>query len=145
MPMYRYSHHTRDTSMAEKEVINMTQFNTVVLAERNTAPSFSLSRVRWARVVAVVAVPVVLACMAWAHLSKPVLEDTVQWVSVAVPAGGGYDAAIQEAYAQVGTEDITLVDIRDLRYMAMKHNDNKGLLAGTVIEVPVYTGSGEYR
>jgi hypothetical protein len=78
-------------------------------------------------------------------MSKPVLEDNVQWVSVAVPSGGGYDLAIKEAYAQVGMYDLAKADIRDLRYMAKQHNNNKALQVGTVIEVPVYTGSGKYR
>lgn len=127
----------------------MTSFNTrTVAAVRNTpvvAPSFSLSRVRWSNVVAVVVAPVALACMIGAYVTTPVLEDNVQWVSVAVPSGGGYDLAIKTAYAQVGTYDLGHVDIRDLRYMAMEHNEGKALHVGTVIEVPVYTGTSKYR
>lgn len=129
----------------------MKSFNTVssqVVAVRNTPvvrPSFSLSRVRWVRVGLAVMAPVVLASSMYAHMSKPVLEDSVEWVKVHVEAGYGYDAAIKAAYAQVGEYDLNKVDIRDLRYIAKEHNGNEALYAGTVIEVPVYTGSGKYR
>ena len=126
----------------------MTSFNTNTNAVRNTPvvrPSFSLSRVRWSNVVLVVAVPVVLACMAYAYISKPVLEDAVQWVEVVVPAGSGYDSAIRAAYTQVGKYDMKHVDVRDLRYMAIERNNDKQLVEGTTIEVPVYTSTSKYR
>lgn len=129
-------------------LFNTNNTNVVASVVRNTPvvrPSFSLSRVRWSNVVLVVAVPVVLACMAYAYVSKPVLEDTVQWVEVVVPAGGGYDLAIKQAYAQVSEYDIKHVDVRDLRYMAIKRNNDKQLVEGTTIEVPVYTSTSKYR
>ena len=123
-------------------------FTTHTTTVRNTPvvrPSFSLTRVRWSRIGLVVMGPILIASSMYAHIDKPVLEDNVQWVQVQVEQGYGYDTAIKAAYAQVGKYDITHVDIRDLRDIAMDHNKDKALYAGTVIEVPVYTGTSKYR
>lgn len=95
--------------------------------------------------MSVVIAPTLAMALYFVDHNKLELEEHVEWVVVQVPDGGGYDAAIYAAYSKLDEYDVNMVDIRDLRRLAVKRNHDRKLYKGSVIEVPVYTGDKRYK